>query len=232
MIRKMVGAIALSATLVAASCATPVANYVASSQSFSRPPLNTISTVAVGDEMLSQGTLTQREGIELAGPAQISGYSLSPGFFPLTGRSAQGSFYAFNHSSAAQVAYGSLSANFMMDPPQSVMVTSDGAQLCVVTVFNVRVCDREQFTTTTKLTEGDQNFQQTLLYSGRVGDRVRIGYREFSGSIARPAFNNEVEYDLAVSDVVAYRGARIRIIEANNTQITFEVLSNFNTPQS
>ncbi|MBX9746514.1 MAG: hypothetical protein K2X34_06410, partial [Hyphomonadaceae bacterium] len=187
--------------------------------------------VAVGEEMLSQGILTEREGIELGSTAQISGYTLSPGFFPLTGRSAQGSFYAFNFPSVGNSGFGSLSANFLMDPPQSVMVTADGSQLCVVTVFNVRVCDQEQFRPTTRLTEGDNNFQQTLLYSGRVGDRIRISYREFSGSIARPAFNNEVEYDLSVSNVIAYRGAQIRIIDANNTQITYEVLSNFNTPR-
>lgn len=213
------------------ACATPTTNYIPHSSAFSSPPLNTTSTAAVGDEMLSQGVRTQRDGIALAGQTQISGYTLTPGFYPLTGRNEQGAFYSFAYNFPAPNGYGSLSKNFIVDEPQSIMTTSTAGQLCVVTVFNVRVCDQESFSATTRLTEGDENFQQTLLYSGRVGDRVRISYREFSGNLARPAFNNEVEYDLSTSNIIAYRGAQIRIIEANNTQITFEVLSNFNTPR-
>ncbi|WP_234715586.1 hypothetical protein [Sphingopyxis macrogoltabida] len=90
-------------------------------------------------------------------------------------------------------------------------------------------CDTEHgFTRVTRPVVSESNFQQTLIYSGRVGDRVKIGYRESAGDMARPAFSNEAEYDLSVSKEVAYRGAKIRIIEANNQSITYEVISNFN----
>jgi hypothetical protein len=73
------------------------------------------------------------------------------------------------------------------------------------------------------------NFQQSLLYNGRVGQIITIAYREFSGNRARPAFNNEVKYDLSVSKVLSYKGARIEVIDADNNQIEYRVLSNFNT---
>ena len=41
-------------------------------------------------------------------------------------------------------------------------------------------------------------------------------------------FNNEVEYDLGVSDEIAYKGAYLQIMEATNTRIKYKVLSNFN----
>ena len=81
---------------------------------------------------------------------------------------------------------------------------------------------------TTVSSAGDNSFQQTLIYSGRVGDKVNIGYREFSSNVARPAFNNDVEYDLSESDTIGYRGAELQILEATNRSITYRVIRNFN----
>lgn len=72
------------------------------------------------------------------------------------------------------------------------------------------------------------DFQQTLIYSGRVGDKIRISYREFANSLARDAFTNEAEYDLSASNIIAYKGARLEVIEADNEKIRFRVISNFN----
>jgi hypothetical protein len=70
--------------------------------------------------------------------------------------------------------------------------------------------------------------QQTLIYSGRIGNRITLGYREFNRDMARPAFNNDVAYDLNESRILGYKGARIEVIEASNTEITYKVLSDFN----
>lgn len=79
------------------------------------------------------------------------------------------------------------------------------------------------------MVQSDRDLQQTLIYSGRVGNRIRIDYRESSGSYARPAFSNEAEYDLSTSNEIAYRGARIKVIQANNQKIRYIILANFNS---
>jgi hypothetical protein len=71
------------------------------------------------------------------------------------------------------------------------------------------------------------SFQQTLIYSGKIGDKVTLGYREFSNNLAKPAFSNDVTYDLSVSSVIGYKGARLEVISANNTEITYKVLADF-----
>jgi hypothetical protein len=71
------------------------------------------------------------------------------------------------------------------------------------------------------------SFQRTLLYNGKIGEKITIGYREFSGDIARPAFSNEVSYDLSDSTIIGYKGARIEVVKATNTEITYKVLSGF-----
>lgn len=70
-------------------------------------------------------------------------------------------------------------------------------------------------------------FQQELLYNGKIGNRVALGYREFSGDLARPAFSNEVSYDLSESTTLGYKGARIEVIKATNTEITYKLVSGF-----
>lgn len=70
--------------------------------------------------------------------------------------------------------------------------------------------------------------QQTLIYSGRIGNRITLGYREFSNDMARPAFNNDVTYDLDESKILGYKGARIEVLNASNTELTYKVLADFN----
>ncbi|HEV7815747.1 MAG TPA: hypothetical protein VGP06_11695 [Janthinobacterium sp.] len=72
-----------------------------------------------------------------------------------------------------------------------------------------------------------KEFQQTLLYSGKVGNRVTLSYREFFGKQAMPAFTNSVDYDLSESQILGYKGARIEVIQATNAEITYKLLSGF-----
>ena len=65
-------------------------------------------------------------------------------------------------------------------------------------------------------------------FSGKVGNKINIGYREFSSSMARPAFNNDVEYDLNESKTIGYNGELLEVIDANNQSIKYKVLKNFN----
>lgn len=69
--------------------------------------------------------------------------------------------------------------------------------------------------------------QQTLLYSGRIGNRIRFSYREFSDGLARSSFTNDAEYDLSESRQIGYRGALIEVLDANNMKIRYRVLRNF-----
>lgn len=72
------------------------------------------------------------------------------------------------------------------------------------------------------------NFQRTLIYSGRNGNMVKFSYREFLNGMARAAFNHDVEYDLNQSSVISYKGASFEIIKADNSGITYKILSRFN----
>lgn len=71
------------------------------------------------------------------------------------------------------------------------------------------------------------NVQRTLLYNGKSGNEVYFDYREFNNNMARPAFTQSLTFDLSEDNVVGFRGMRLEILEATNTQIQYRLLANF-----
>ncbi|GGH03113.1 hypothetical protein GCM10007420_19280 [Glycocaulis albus] len=214
--------------LAASACATPAQNYVAPSEQFSRPELDTIVTVGVGEAMLSQGNIVYLDGVNVAPSTSVSGYTFQGGFYPQTGQDENWTYHSYAYMSGGNENLGVLSKNFLMDPPQSIRASHENDRLCVITVFNVATCSNRDFDREQRAIASSNAFQQTLLYSGRIGDAISISYREFSGNVARPAFSNDVQYDLSISSEIGYRGAVIEVISATNTEITYRVIRNFN----
>ena len=50
----------------------------------------------------------------------------------------------------------------------------------------------------------DDSFQEELIYTGRIDDEVRISYREYKKDFARPAFFQDLVYDLKRSEIIVF----------------------------
>jgi hypothetical protein len=79
---------------------------------------------------------------------------------------------------------------------------------------------------------GYPSLQQELIYNGRIQNNLKFVYRELASesngsAIMRRPFQQEVQYDLSESDVIGFKGARLKIIEATNRNVTYEVLEHF-----
>lgn len=221
------GTLLVVMALLLSACTVPNYNYAPQAHNISEPPLNTTVTVSVGDIMLRQGSYAEQDAIKLNNVIKIGlgSYTLHPGYYTKKGSSKDGSFYLPSGSTGS----GDIKKGILSDPYQSLFVKNDKTTICVVTIFNVRACEKNTEITFTKIPSYTENsFQQTLLYLGRVGSKINIGYREFSNDTARPAFNNDVEYDLSESDIIAYKGAKLKINEATNQNIKYTVINNFN----
>jgi len=220
----------ISTALVLTACATPSYNYTPEVKNISRPEIGVETTASVGDIMLVQGNISNQDGIQMSNNQKISGYSFSSGFYPKTGDDDKGVYYSFVPSQSGQPTasgLGTMKKNIIVDPLKSLMVDKGSSKVCAVTVLNLRACKSNiEYLETNRTNENINSFQQTLIYSGRIGNKINIGYREFSGNSARPAFNNDVEYDLADS-VIAYKGAELEISDADNRSITYIVKKNF-----
>jgi hypothetical protein len=72
-------------------------------------------------------------------------------------------------------------------------------------------------------------FRQELLYSGFDGEVVYVSYREYSlessEAYARPAYYQELRYNIRQSALIRFRDIGIRIDSANSQMIAFTILS-------
>jgi len=87
-----------------------------------------------------------------------------------------------------------------------------------------------QFESTTYIDRSAPGFYQELIYNGRTGDTLRFLYREFANDMARPAFSQDVQYDLRESSTVGFKGARLEVLDATNVNIKYRVLAHFPLP--
>jgi len=78
---------------------------------------------------------------------------------------------------------------------------------------------------------GGQTFRREIVYQGAGGGVLRLLYREFVNDMARPAFSQELTYDLNsdAPTTVAVKDCRIKIFYAGNEGIKYEVLKGFSS---
>jgi hypothetical protein len=188
------------------------------------PKVGTEMTAYVGDHMVEKGLIAEQSVLVIANTIDGSTYDIPAGTYLQIGADKIQNFY----STVTIGGNYSVKPALLADPAKAISVKKGlGQDVCVITLYGVSSCFKGQYARKRQLAESAKSFQQTLIYSGRVGDKINIGYREFSKDIARPAFNNDVEYDLSTSKVIGYKGALIEVIKADNSSITYKLIRNF-----
>lgn len=83
----------------------------------------------------------------------------------------------------------------------------------------------------TKTTIVDKNcedcFKKELIYNGKEGNILKFTYREFINNMIRPAFNQDLSYDLNEGKTIGFKGLRIEIIKTSNIGIEYKVQEYF-----
>ena len=70
-----------------------------------------------------------------------------------------------------------------------------------------------------------ENFKRELLYTGISKNVISIVYREYVNDMARPAFSQELKYDLGEGSIIGFKGARFEVVKATNLGITYRVMA-------
>jgi hypothetical protein len=207
--------ILLLLVLSVAGCKTKPIQAAYSLQTF--PPVGTTETVGVGEQMLAQGDASTVDAIVLARDIMIGEVTVKQGTYPILSENEEyKQFHGVNIARAGRLSSRGKLFIFKKD--------EHGKTVCL----GRTLCTDVEYTMGKATTYSRARNQQTLLYSGKIGNRVTLGYREFVNETARPAFSNDVDYDLNESNVLGYKGARIEVIKATNTEITYKVISGFN----
>ncbi|HFC8486894.1 TPA: hypothetical protein ACFP4K_001549 [Neisseria subflava] len=211
------------------ACAAPKFNYTGKAENLSWPSIGETNTVGIGENMLNQGYALQMDALSFDSLQKIAGgaYKIPPGEYVKTGEDENADYYLVSNTNGSRVMVGMLA-----DPIISIMKIKKNNEICLITALNLKSCSKNIPTTIKKINSTNANgFQQNLLYSGKIGNRIKLSYREFQNNMARQAFSNDVEYDLSESHQVGYKGALLEIINATNQSVTYKVIRNFNTPK-
>ena len=62
---------------------------------------------------------------------------------------------------------------------------------------------------------GDNSFRSQIIYSGISGNTIKAVYREFANDYARPAFTQELQYNLDESNIISYKSIKIGLCFLN-----------------
>lgn len=71
-------------------------------------------------------------------------------------------------------------------------------------------------------------FKRELIYQGSGGKILRLAYREYIGDLVRPAYSQEVTYDVSSAPMtITFKSVQIQLTDISASTITYKVLSGF-----
>lgn len=196
------------------------------------PSIGEVATANLGDTVLKKGEVytypalqMQSDITKIFGIGGAGKYEIPAQKLVADGYNDKYIFYAakgmkHSHSLAGTTTLAGGICVSRTDPKD--IKISDDLKICFVTVD-----EDPGLIPTTIAAQNSPSFVQELIYNGRVGSSVRFLYREFSENMARPAFSQEAQYDLAESTVIGFKDARIEILDATNTELRYRVVQSF-----
>ncbi|MBD1559991.1 hypothetical protein HC752_24030 [Vibrio sp. S9_S30] len=190
---------------------------------YSLPELNQVTTSYVGDHMIDQGVATTMKYLSVGNTIDGAAYDIPKGDYVQIGYHKGVDYFSISSKSNTRV-------NFiagLFEPPIALSMINN--KVCVTTAsYQPAQCyEHGNAKVSNKTVHSDSSFKQTLIYNGSVGNKINISYREFSSGMARDAFTNNVEYDMAKSNVINYKGAVIEVKDYDNSSIKFVVKKHF-----
>lgn len=69
-----------------------------------------------------------------------------------------------------------------------------------------------------------ESFKVEIIYLGMDGPNIRAAYREYKDDIARPAFYQDITYNISQSKTIRYKNYKIQVNDATNEYIEYTVI--------
>lgn len=198
------------------ACKTKPIQPAYSLQTF--PVIGVTSTVEVGEELIEQGDAATVDALILRQDVTIGDMTFKQGSYPLA--VATEDHRLFNRVNVLR--RGKLSSRGKL-----FVFARDGSakKLCA----SRSACADADYSLGQTTAFSRARPRQVLIYNGKIADKVTLGYREFAKSGGKASSSNDVGYDLSESTTLLYKGARIEVINATNTEITYRVVSGFDS---
>lgn len=223
------------AALLLAGCATSTRPVASRIEMIDRPATNELATANLGESLITRGVVFWRQAIRTSGPTQINmgvgNAVVAPqGTYVLRVEDDAARYFAGGPPVTSGLANGAY-------PDGGICLAREDDT--VIGIFTVpggcgnKNLAAASFESVTVPDDAVANiWRKELIYNGRSGDTIRVIYREYtSGDLARPAFTQELQYDLSQQMEIGFREVRLQVESATNTVIRYRVLQPFNGSQ-
>jgi hypothetical protein len=202
------------------------------------PPVGQPATVEVGSNMTAVTRFSETPALELPdgafAQAPYDGTTMrvvvGPGRLTVTGSSDRGG--RFYSAGSVSIQFIARNGTFFVDHLAPGGVLQEGGRHFVYWKWDdhqlyVRELNPATVVRTVTHVDGKTppSLRRELVYGGVSQGTVNILYREFINDMARPAFSQDLRYDLNQGNLIGYQGARFEVLKADNTGITYRVLS-------
>lgn len=195
-----------------------------------KPPLNQISEANVGDPIYAEFDYIESSGVRLTegynASYSIGTISIPPGGFLHGLRIGDEIQYCSKEKTYNDPVFG----------PMEVVCFSGAengtfTKLRHSTVFFVpwRTPEAPVPFKKASISKDAKGKKTELLYEGLSGDTIRVVYREYIDNFARPAFFQEVTYNLNKEGPteLRFKGVKMRILKADNNGIQYVIKNGF-----
>ncbi|MEM7097947.1 MAG: hypothetical protein AAF541_06760 [Pseudomonadota bacterium] len=192
-------------------------------QDISYPPLNTPSTAYLGDRLLMQGSGVNADMIRVN---SLRGKFVSIHDQTFCQRvSGSNEYVSFNINAVMFFNFigGYRGATNRVKLKRGELCISDMWSGC----FSPSEADFQYVPS--GICSHPKALQQIIEYNGRSGDTLNFTYREVYGERVSAPLTQNFTMDLTAGNVINYKGARLRIDQASNQEISYSIIRNFTT---
>ncbi|MEZ5743407.1 MAG: hypothetical protein R3D89_06700 [Sphingomonadaceae bacterium] len=218
---------------IAAATVAPAKPVKPTHQTFAFPWPGSTQIALVGEEMVRKGSYVATSGAELATPATIGSTVLSAGYYPKTAEDTQYHYHSYrtreNRMGYGFITIGRGSLGGVAEAPTAIRISKSSGEACLMRDGGGKIaCSRGlpfRQVQREELTEKD--LQQKLFYAGREGRSIILRYWEDSGHFARKQRIREYRFPANFPREIEVEGARLVVLEANQTSIRYRLIENF-----
>lgn len=216
--RNSISLLLTTIAIALSGCASgpPISPYYAPSKPISIPAVNVQASADIGQTIISKANFTKIPAIKLTSPVAeninlTSITRIQVGPLPLNATSDAGKYYR-----DVTTLYGGIFIPNDTSKPAVIYLAPLAGNYGKSPVIGIQHTEIEEW--------GKDSFKRELIYSGVSQNTISISYREFSDNMARPAFSQELKYDLSQGTTIGYKGARFEVIKATNTELVYKVI--------
>ena len=213
------------ASIILFSCATQVSSVNPMQRTYNSKPIGKLLSVDIGEPLTVKGSEYYQKAYLIKNTPEFNigmvAYPYKNGdVLPLSGTVKGYNLYYLKGASVNPGYQIGVAENTTTGEANPFINSVNGFNTKKIEGFSVSASEyREK--------DCQECFKKEMVYNGKSGNTLKFIYREYVNDMARPAFNQDLQYDLSESTMIGFKGLRINVVSATNTTIEYKVEQDF-----